>query len=153
MLKILMKGFTWKEKTIVSGPFSIRDWKLHHTYRVAANRLKPKHEQRALLSLTQISQLAKRLNSGNEIQSLFFAQRNNFQLSSCSFHNKFQLCSSICNSFQSVIPPSVRLTFATVCVPQQCGKVWIMQPSKKLHRAHVQLKRTLNLRQLVARQP
>ena len=47
-LIIMMKGFTWKEKTIVSGPFSIRDWKLHHTYRVATNRLKPKHEQRAL---------------------------------------------------------------------------------------------------------
>ena len=39
--------------------------------------------------LTQISQLAKRLNSGNEIQFLFFAQRNNFQWLSCSFHNKF----------------------------------------------------------------
>ena len=152
MIKILMKGFAWKEKTIVSGLFSseIESYTTHIALQwIDWNPNMNVH----FWVLTQISQLAKRLNSGNEIQSLFFAQRNNFQLSSCSFHNKFQRCSSICNSFQSVIPPSVRLTFATVCVPQQCGKVWIMQPSKNVHRAHVQLKRTLNLRQLVARQP
>ena len=80
--------FRLKRENDCLGTVFLRDWKLHHTYRVAMNRLKPKHE-RALLSLTQISQLAKRLNSGNEIQSLFFAQRNNFQLLSCSFHNKF----------------------------------------------------------------
>ena len=136
MLKILMKGFTWKEKTIVSGPFSIRDWKLHYTYRVATNRLKPKHEQRALFEPNISTGKTAQQRQCNEIQFLFFAQRNNFQWLSCSFHNKFQLCSSIHNSFQSDTPPSVRLTFATVCVPQQCGKVWIMQPSKNVHRAH-----------------
>ena len=41
--------FRLKRENDCLGTVFLRDWKLHHTYRVAMNRLKPKHE-RALLS-------------------------------------------------------------------------------------------------------